>query len=53
MPKEKETNRIDKSESDEEKIQFGEKSIVCFACGQEIDEKTNKCPYCGTKHSGL
>ncbi|TFG30030.1 MAG: zinc-ribbon domain-containing protein [Promethearchaeota archaeon] len=34
---------------DEEKIQFGEKTLVCFACGHKINDATKKCPYCGTK----
>ena len=31
------------------KIQFGEKTIVCFACGQRIEEIMKVCPYCKTK----
>ncbi|MFX0072353.1 MAG: hypothetical protein ACFFAO_14805 [Candidatus Hermodarchaeota archaeon] len=34
---------------EEEKIEFGQKNISCFACGQEINEETEICPYCGTK----
>ncbi|MFX1257067.1 MAG: hypothetical protein ACFFAN_04360 [Promethearchaeota archaeon] len=33
----------------EEKILYGDKLTVCFACGQKIEILTEKCPYCGTK----
>ncbi|MFX1309827.1 MAG: hypothetical protein ACFE9M_05870 [Promethearchaeota archaeon] len=35
-------------EKDEEKILYGVNKIVCFACGEEIDNNTNFCPYCKT-----
>jgi uncharacterized OB-fold protein len=31
----------------EEIIYFGEKNIICFACGQKINPETEICPYCG------
>ena len=37
------------SEDNSEKIYFGEKSEVCFACGEKIASLTDKCPYCNTK----
>jgi hypothetical protein len=33
---------------EEERIQFGDKTLNCFACGQKIKEKIKNCPYCGT-----
>jgi hypothetical protein len=36
------------SEKDEERILYGDNKIVCFACGEEIDNNTNICPYCNT-----
>ena len=30
----------------EEKILFGEKEILCFACGEKLDISAKKCPYC-------
>lgn len=38
-----------KNEDREERIYFGQKKITCFACGEEIDENYEVCPYCGTK----
>ena len=35
-------------EKDEEKILYGVNKIICFACGEEIDNNTNFCPYCKT-----
>ena len=32
----------------EEKILYGDNKIVCFACGEEIDNNTDICPYCKT-----
>ncbi len=37
-----------KLEKDEEKILFGDNSLVCFACGEKIEPDTNICPYCKT-----
>ena len=34
---------------DDDKIFFGEKMKTCFACGQEVKEDTDVCPYCGTE----
>lgn len=34
---------------DQEKIFFGEKMKICFACGEKFDDNTETCPYCGTK----
>ena len=48
MSKKKELTKENKSQSEEEKIQFGDKMFICFACGQMINESTKKCPYCGT-----
>ena len=49
MKNEKKNNRLEEQKKDEERIQFGKKTIVCFACGQKIDDTTKNCPYCGTK----
>jgi len=35
-------------EKAEEKILYSNNIIVCFACGEEIDNSTNICPYCKT-----
>jgi len=48
MPNKKEVKKEDEVEPDEEKIQFGDKTFICFACGQKINEDTKNCPYCGT-----
>jgi len=43
-------NDIKKSENvKDNKIQYGESQIVCFACGEKIDINTEICPYCNTK----
>jgi len=49
MKNEKTKKPLEEPKKDEERIQFGEKTIVCFACGQKINETTKTCPYCGTK----
>ena len=33
----------------DQKIQYGESYIKCFACGANIDFETKICPYCNTK----
>ncbi|MFX0082959.1 MAG: hypothetical protein ACFE94_14505 [Candidatus Hodarchaeota archaeon] len=33
---------------DDEKILYGIKKIVCFACGEQIEKDTEICPYCKT-----
>jgi len=43
--KELEKNSI---EEDEEKILYGINTIVCFACGEQIEKETEICPYCKT-----
>lgn len=43
--KELEKNSI---EEDEEKILYGINTIVCFACGVQIEKETEICPYCKT-----
>ena len=53
MPKEKEIKAVKESERDEERIHFGEKTFLCFACGQKINEETKTCTYCGTKQANL
>jgi len=35
-------------EKDEEKILYGSNTIVCFACGEQIEKETEICPYCKT-----
>jgi hypothetical protein len=48
MSNKKGIKKEEKIEIDEESIQFGEKSFICFACGQKINEEIKNCPYCGT-----
>lgn len=48
MPNEKRIKKEEKIVTDEEKIQFGKKTFICFACGQKISKETKNCPYCGT-----
>jgi len=52
MPNEKGIKKEEKIETDEERIQFGKKAFICFACGQKISEETRNCPYCGTTING-
>ncbi|MFW9826182.1 MAG: hypothetical protein ACFFEY_01010 [Candidatus Thorarchaeota archaeon] len=40
--------RYRNSEKDEEKILYGDNKLLCFACGEEIDNDTEICPYCKT-----
>jgi hypothetical protein len=35
-------------EKNEEKILYGVNKLLCFACGEEIDNGTKICPYCKT-----
>jgi hypothetical protein len=35
-------------EKKEEKILYGLNTIVCFACGEQIEKNTEICPYCKT-----
>ncbi len=53
MPKEKEIKAVKESNRDEERIHFGKKTFICFACGQKINEETKTCPNCGTKQANL
>ncbi|MFX0004096.1 MAG: hypothetical protein ACFE9C_04595 [Candidatus Hodarchaeota archaeon] len=49
MPDKKvDASRTKDLEKDEEKILYGDNKTVCFACGEEIDNNTNVCPYCNT-----
>ena len=47
MSNKKDKNKENKSQPEEERIQFGDKTLICFACGQKINENTKNCPYCG------
>ncbi|MFW9877972.1 MAG: hypothetical protein ACFFG0_33230 [Candidatus Thorarchaeota archaeon] len=44
MSKKRFDNSIVKKE--EEKILIGVNKIVCFACGEQIEDDTEICPYC-------
>ncbi len=49
MAHKKDLHKGDKSQpEEEERIQFGDKTLICFACGQKINENIKNCPYCGT-----
>jgi len=48
MSDDKKKLNIKESTNGDIKIQFGEKTIACFACGQKINETTKVCPYCKT-----
>ncbi len=37
----------------DQKIQYGESQINCFACGEKIKEGTKICPYCNTKQESI
>ena len=39
----------DTNQTKEGTIQYGENSVVCFACGEVIESGTKICPYCKTK----
>jgi rRNA maturation endonuclease Nob1 len=45
MP-EKENKDVNVKEGE---ILIGEGKVVCFACGEVVDENTKICPYCGTE----
>ena len=32
-----------------EKILFGVRTLICFACGEKLAPNTLICPYCNTK----
>lgn len=50
MSEKNETDRkVEESEVEEPKIQYGDTQITCFACGEKIDANTKICPYCDTK----
>ncbi len=34
---------------EKQKILIGESSLICFACGEKINLKTEKCPNCNTE----
>jgi len=42
------TSEAQDLEKNDEKILYGDNKIVCFACGEEIDNNTDVCPYCKT-----
>jgi uncharacterized OB-fold protein len=44
----KETNE-NVSNQNGEKILFGVRNLVCFACGEKLPPNTKICPYCNTK----
>lgn len=46
MPKSRPENNI--PEKDEDKILYGDNQPVCFACGSQIENNTEICPYCKT-----
>ncbi|MFX0017272.1 MAG: hypothetical protein ACFFAK_02515 [Promethearchaeota archaeon] len=37
----------------DQKIQYGESKISCFACGENIKDGTKICPYCNTKQESI
>ncbi|MHA1913915.1 MAG: hypothetical protein ACW986_05280 [Promethearchaeota archaeon] len=46
MPKKRRENN--NLEEDEAKIFYSDNKPVCFACGEQIERKTEICPYCKT-----
>jgi hypothetical protein len=44
-------NSQDLKEVEDQKIQYGQNKIICFACGEQIDIGTFVCPYCNTKQN--
>jgi uncharacterized OB-fold protein len=44
----KETNEVSSNQNGE-KILFGERTLICFACGEKLAPNTVICPYCNTK----
>jgi hypothetical protein len=49
----KEKKNLEKIKKSDPKIHFGQKTSVCFACGQKISLNTKICPYCDTKQPDL
>ena len=41
-------SKVKNLQQNEEKILYGDNKIVCFACGEHIDNDTEICPYCKT-----
>ncbi len=49
MKNDNKNNEITQVYKKDERILFGEKVSVCFACGEKIGLDTKVCPYCNTK----
>ena len=47
--KENPVNSDDTDQIKDGTIQYGENSMVCFACGEVIESGTKICPYCKTE----
>ena len=41
--------KVQNPKMEEDKILYGEHKLVCFACGEEIEDENSICPYCNTK----
>ncbi|MFX1389730.1 MAG: hypothetical protein ACFE9Z_06705 [Promethearchaeota archaeon] len=41
-------SEINSLQNNEEKILYSDNKIVCFACGEQIDDNIDICPYCKT-----
>lgn len=37
----------------DQKIQYGESQVRCFACGEKIKGGTKICPYCNTEQNSI
>ena len=38
----------EKDKQNKEKVFYSTSTIVCFACGEQIEKETKLCPYCKT-----
>ncbi|MFX1497554.1 MAG: hypothetical protein ACFFBH_08515 [Promethearchaeota archaeon] len=46
-------NEVSSKDFLDQKIQYGQTQVKCFACGENIKSGTEICPYCNTKQETL
>ncbi|MFW9771662.1 MAG: hypothetical protein ACFFFB_02545 [Candidatus Heimdallarchaeota archaeon] len=53
VEKKSKNDELKSKEFIDQKIQYGESKVKCFACGENIKLGTEICPYCNTKQDNL